>query len=95
MSILYPNLGLFIRNLFYDSGKASSYIFNNKSIQTGEQPFGAKPVGIFATVATPIAMLYQVKLGSYIALQKPRTKCFCARDGDHFFVDQVKLLVLL
>ena len=56
-----------------------------------------KCVAIFATVATLTAMLYQVGLGSCIALRKSSAKYFCARDSDHFSVGDhpIELLALL
>ena len=79
--------------------KVSSCIFHKKSRlenNTSEQG-RLKSVATFPMVATPMVVLYQVRLDSYIALRMLRTKYFCARDGDNFCVGdhQVKLLALL
>ena len=61
--------------------KVSSYIFHKKSRLENNA------IAIFPMVATPMVVLYQVRLDSYLALRKLRTKYFCrARDGDNFCV---------
>ena len=60
---------------------AMSFITNPDWRTTLRNRTVLKSIAIFATVAPPMAMLYEVRLGSYIALRKPQAKYFCGRDG--------------